>query len=86
MIYAMSSHHLHDAIGELTIPARVLRARPADPSNPAAAFDGSPTDPAVASWFARGEDVSLPEYSHFIPMEAPDLVARHVAEAAALVG
>lgn len=83
MIYTMSSHDLYEAIRELAIPARVLRARPPDPSNPAAAFDGSPTDPEVASWFVRGEDVSLPEHSHFIPMEAPALVARHVGEMAA---
>ena len=86
MIYAMGSHDLHDTIGELAIPARVLRAGGGDPSTPASAFDGSPTDPEVASWFARGEDVLLPGYSHFIPMEAPALVARHAAELAALVG
>ena len=85
-IYAMGSHDLHDEIAGLEIPARVLRARERDTSNPAAAFDGSPTDPAVASWFRNGEDVSLPEYSHFIPMEAPGLVAGHIAEVAALVG
>jgi len=85
MIYAMGSHDLHDAIRGLEIPARVLRARPRDPENPAAAFDGSPTDPTVASWFAQGEDVFLPEYSHFLPMEAPALVARHLAELATLV-
>lgn len=85
IIYAMGSHDLHDAIGRLDIPARVLRARPPDPANPAAAFDGSPTDPSVASWFGHGQDVFLPEHSHFLPMEAPALVARHVAEVAALV-
>lgn len=85
MIYTMGSHDLYNAIRRLAIPARVLRARPHDPSNPASAFDGSPTDPETASWFARGQDVPMPEYSHFMPMEAPALVARHVSEVAALV-
>ncbi len=84
-IYAMGSHDLHDMIRDIAILARVLRAKPRSSSDPAAAFDGSPTDPEVASWFAHGEDVPLPEYSHFLPMEAPGLVARHVDEVAALV-
>jgi pimeloyl-ACP methyl ester carboxylesterase len=29
--------------------------------------------------------VFLPEYSHFIPMEAPGLIAQHVAELASTV-
>jgi pimeloyl-ACP methyl ester carboxylesterase len=64
---------------------RVLRARPRDPSDPAASFSGSPAAEDLASWFPRGEDVFLPEYSHFIPMEAPGLIARHVAELASEV-
>ena len=81
-IYAMGGYDLQPAVGRLTIPVRVLRARPRDPDALGGAFGDSPTAPDLASWFAHGEDVALPEHSHFIPMEAPALVARHVAEIA----
>lgn len=85
-IYAMGGYDLREAIEGLTIPVRVLRARPRDPGAPGGAFSGSPTAPDLASWFAHGEDVPLPEHSHFIPMEAPALVAGHVAEVAEGIG
>ncbi len=71
-----------DAVARIAIPVRVLRAPPASPG--AGAFSGSPTDPGLASRFAHGEDVLLPGASHYIPMESPALVARHVAEMATL--
>ena len=43
-------------------------------------MSSSPTAPDLASHFEHGEDVYLPEYSHFMPMEDPGLVARHVLE------
>lgn len=85
MTYARGEHDLTDEAALLEIPVRVLRARPRDPDNPADAFAGSPAATDLASWFREGEDVFLPERSHFIPMEAPALVAHHVAEIAALV-
>jgi hypothetical protein len=45
-------------------------------------FAASPTWPKLAAQFARGRDVYLPELTHFIPMQAPDLVARYILEAA----
>jgi pimeloyl-ACP methyl ester carboxylesterase len=81
-IYAMGGYDLRPAVERLKIPVRVVRARPRHPDAPGGAFSGSPTAPDLASWFAHGEDVLLPEHSHFIPMEAPALVARHIAEVA----
>jgi len=46
-------------------------------------MSGSPTAPDLASHFRHGEDVYLPQYSHFMPMEDPELIARHVRELAA---
>jgi pimeloyl-ACP methyl ester carboxylesterase len=80
MTYVRGEHDLSEEAAGLDIPVRVLRARPRDPADPAAAFSGSPAAPDLASWFPRGEDVYLPEHSHFIPMEAPALVARHLHE------
>jgi pimeloyl-ACP methyl ester carboxylesterase len=42
-------------------------------------FSLSPTWPELAGQFVRGEDKYLPEYSHFMPMENPALVAAIIA-------
>jgi len=38
-------------------------------------FSASPTWPELAAQFPRGQDVHLPELTHFIPMQDPQLVA-----------
>jgi lipase len=78
-IYAHAGRtDVYDVIPRITVPVRVLRAPPAGPG--AAPFSGSPTSADLASHFAHGEDVLLPDATHFIPMESPALVARHVVE------
>jgi lipase len=70
---------IYDEIATVTIPVRVLRAgRQQQPGT----FDmeGSPTAPDLAAHFRRGEDIHLPEYSHFVPMEAPELIAGYVRQ------
>lgn len=69
-------------LGRVTVPVRVLRARAADPGEQPAPFSASPTAPDLASRFPAGSDLYLPELSHFIPMQAPDLVAREIIAAA----
>lgn len=85
-IYGHGPTDLYDAIPRLDLPVRVLRAREPVPGVETPPFFDSPTDPGLAAAFPRGEDVALGDRSHFIPMEAPDLVARHVAEVAGRVG
>lgn len=41
-------------------------------------FSQSPTWEGLAGTFRNGEDVYLPELTHFIPMQRPDLVAEHI--------
>jgi pimeloyl-ACP methyl ester carboxylesterase len=43
----------------------------------------SPTAPDLASRFAHGRDIVLPEASHFIPMEQPARVAEEIEKLAA---
>ncbi len=79
-VYAGSSGtDVHDAVARIDVPVRVLRARAPEPGA-GRAFGASPTMPELASLFSRGEDVFLPDHSHYIPMESPGLVARHVRE------
>jgi pimeloyl-ACP methyl ester carboxylesterase len=70
----------HPLLGHIDVPVTVLRARErAGRRQGAMDFSTSPTWPPLAGSFPRGRDVYLPHLSHFIPMEAPELVADHVA-------
>lgn len=66
------------ALDRVTVPVRVLRARAPEPGEQPAPFTASPTVPDLASRFPAGSDLYLPHLSHFIPMQAPDLVAREI--------
>lgn len=69
---------IHELIPAIDVPVRVLRAQPQAESS-AMDMSRSPTDPGLAARFPFGEDVPLPDYSHFIPMEGPAFVAAKIA-------
>jgi pimeloyl-ACP methyl ester carboxylesterase len=73
---------IYDALPNLHIPVRILRARNGGEQAPGEPMDmsRSPTAPDIASAFPDAEDVYLPQYSHFIPMEDPGFVAAQVRE------
>ncbi|MBE2271128.1 MAG: alpha/beta hydrolase [Anaerolinea sp.] len=77
-IYMQSSGgNIYPEIAGITIPVAILRAKGSwniDVTD----FTSSPTAPDLASRFQHAEDVHLPEHTHFIPMEAPELVADYV--------
>ena len=70
---------IYDAIPKVDIPVRILRARERT-TEIMADMSGSPTWPGLASAFPNAEDVSLPQYTHFLPMEDPGFVAGQVLE------
>jgi lipase len=70
---------LYGRVGSVAIPVIVLRAGYSSDLP----FSNSPTDPKLASRFQDGEDLLLPELTHFIPMEAPGVVADSIRRAAA---
>ena len=76
---------LYNSIRAIDLPVRVIRARASDPT--ILPFDtlGSPTWPAVAQEFRRGEDIHLPERTHMLPMEDPLLTATLILGAPAPV-
>jgi hypothetical protein len=45
----------------------------------------SPTAPNLAASFTHGVDTCLPEHSHFIPMESPELMAKLIADSLSLL-
>ena len=66
--------NLHAGIPSLMRPVTVLRAGYSGPRT----FSRSPTDPHLASRFPYGREVLAGDHSHFIPMEAPELVADEI--------
>jgi len=75
--------NIYPEIAALPIPVHVIRAgRFHDPAD---LMRVSPTAPDLASIFERGRDTCLPGHSHFIPMEAPDLAAKFIEDALALL-
>jgi lipase len=73
--------NIHAEIATIRIPVHVVRAGLPDPAH---LMGESLTAPDLAGSFALGADTCLTEYSHFIPMEAPALAAKFVADAVAL--
>ena len=83
--YMMSSgSDIHSQMAKLQIPVRIIRARQRT-SEIAADFSSSPTDPDLWKSFPQATDRELPELSHFIPMEAPALVADEIGALVAQV-
>lgn len=70
--------NIYPEIASIQIPVLLVRA--GKPTKPDDIMSVSPTAPDLASYFAHGADLCLTEHSHFIPMEAPALVARLVQE------
>jgi hypothetical protein len=68
--------NVYHEIEKVDVPVLVLRAKTRDPDeHQIMDFSLSPTWPEVAGEFALGEDVYLPEFTHFIPMQDPAFVA-----------
>jgi len=75
--------NIYPEMASVQIPVHVVRAgRRADPS---IVLGTSVTAPGLAASFARGSDTCLVQNSHFIPMEAPELAAKFIAAAPALL-
>ena len=71
--------NVYDEIEKVHIPVLVLRAKTRDPDEQQIMdFSLSPTWPEVAGRFSQGEDVYLPELTHFIPMQAPAMTAAFI--------
>ncbi len=72
----------YDAIARVGVPVRILRAsaRAEDDTGAGRPLATSTCVPDLVSYFRDAEDVYLPQHSHFIPMEAPGLVASHARE------
>ena len=74
---------LHEQFVRVQAPVRILRARGADLPLPSEGFMTSQCIPDVAEYLpgaASVEVIDCPELAHHIPLEDPELVARHLRE------
>lgn len=70
--------NIYPEIASVKIPVHVVRL--VKYTDPAEIMRGSPTTPDLASHFAHATDLSIADYSHFVPMEAPALAAKWIRE------
>jgi pimeloyl-ACP methyl ester carboxylesterase len=74
--------YLHEQLKGIAVPATILRARRRQlPKLGQTDYAGSPTWERLFEKFQQAEDVYLPEYTHFMPMQNPDLVAGYIEKA-----
>ena len=75
--------NIYPEIATVRIPVTILRAggHQFDGRQPERLADRAD----LAAQFPNAVDVPLPQYSHFIPMEAPELVADYVRQTAEAV-
>jgi lipase len=84
-IYANSTateSNIYAEISSITMPVHVVRSGRA---RDALIMNESPTAPDLAASFLRGTDTCLEEYSHFFPMESPELAAKLIADTVTLL-
>jgi hypothetical protein len=69
--------NINDRLGMIEAPVTVIRAPRFMPPQGPMDMTASLTAPDLSTRFQHGRDVVVP-HSHFIPMEAPALVADHI--------
>lgn len=69
---------LYADIPSVGLPVTILRAG-TRATTEVLDLNASPTSPDLAASFPRGRDIFLADHNHYIPMEAPELVAAEIA-------
>lgn len=77
--YMKHAADVYDAVASIEAPVTVLRCAMGVAQGPQDLLL-SPTAPDLASRFRHGTDVPLPDHTHFIPMQSPELVAQFVRQ------
>ncbi len=77
-----SGGDIYKEIATIEIRVRVLRARSRSTESVVSDMSGSPTTPDLASHFKHADDLYLPQYTHFIPMQDPEFVSGQIRQMA----
>jgi pimeloyl-ACP methyl ester carboxylesterase len=72
---------IYDELESIEVPVAVIRAPRFMPAEGPMDMTASLTAPDLATHFRRGRDLEVP-HSHFIPMEAPQMIAGFINQAA----
>lgn len=80
---SLTNSGILDCPRRIHCPVAIVRAKPSDFSS-TMDFISSPTWPELAKQFANATDISRPDLSHFMPMQAPGFVAEVVADASGI--
>ena len=75
-----SQRDLKCLLHKVTQPTVVMRAKQRIGPRQTMDFSNSPTWPGLADALPNARDIYLPELSHFIPMQRPDLVAKEIRD------
>lgn len=70
--------NIYPHLASIEIPVQIVRA--GRESTGLQDMSASPTAPDLVRHFRNAQDLCLPAHSHFIPMEAPELVAQWIRE------
>ncbi|MCY3859655.1 MAG: alpha/beta hydrolase [Gammaproteobacteria bacterium] len=71
---------LKNLLHNVTCPTVVMRAKQRIGPRETMDFSNSPTWPGLAHALPNARDIYLPDLSHFIPMQRPDLVADEIRD------
>jgi lipase len=69
--------NIYPELARVNVPVTVIRSPRPFVEGPATDMMASPTAPDLAARFRNGRDIVV-EYSHFIPMEAPEYIADQI--------
>ncbi len=69
---------IYPLLDKVKQPVTILRAKPRAEGATEMDFATSPTWPQLAEAFANARDVPLPDLTHFIPMQEPEMVADYI--------
>jgi pimeloyl-ACP methyl ester carboxylesterase len=75
-----ANNHIYGLLADVRHPVLVVRGQRRSDVREQMDFANSPTWPGLAAAVPNGEDLYLPELTHFIPMQDPDLTARLIAD------
>jgi lipase len=69
---------VYESARAIDIPVLILRAKRGARNNDVMDFASSPTWPGLVREFKNGREVYLANHTHFLPLEAPKLVAGYI--------
>ena len=75
-----SSSDIYQSVRAIEVPVMIMRAKRPPQDREMMDYSSSPTWPGLAAEFSSGREVYLPNHTHFLPMEAPQLVATYIHE------